>query len=132
MEAVDIRSNFPVMNGGDGIILSKRGDVCVGWEVLLPSAFRCNEQAYDTLVSSMASAIGLLPDYTIVHKQDIYMRKRYVSEPVRGFLEEAYERHFDGREYLDHRCLLWLSFSSRKNVRGLHRPCRRVRRLPAT
>ena len=118
MESVDIRSNFPVMNGGDGIILSKRGDICVGWEVLLPSAFRCNEQAYDTLVSSMASAIGLLPDYTIVHKQDIYMRKRYVSEPVRGFLEEAYERHFDGREYLDHRCLLWLSFSSRKNVRG--------------
>lgn len=118
MEAVDIRSNFPVMNGGDGIILSKRGEICVGWEVLLPSAFRCNEQAYDTLVSSMASAIGLLPDYTIVHKQDIYMRKRYVSEPVRGFLEEAYERHFDGREYLDHRCLLWLSFSSRKNVRG--------------
>ena len=118
MESVDIRSNFPVMNGGGGIILSKRGDICVGWEVLLPSAFRCNEQAYDTLVSSMASAIGLLPDYTIVHKQDIYMRKRYASEPVRGFLEEAYERHFDGREYLDHRCLLWLSFSSRKNVRG--------------
>ena len=118
MEAVDIRSNFPVMNGGDGIILSKRGDICVGWEVLLPSAFRCNEQAYDTLVSSMASAIGLLPDYTIVHKQDIYMRKRYAAEPVRGLLEEAYERHFDGREYLDHRCLLWLSFSSRKNVRG--------------
>ena len=118
MESVDIRSNFPVMNGGDGIILSKRGDICVGWEVLLPSAFRCNEQAYDTLVSSMASAIGLLPDYTIVHKQDIYMRKRYASEPVRGFLEEAYERHFDGREYLDHKCLLWLSFSSRKNVRG--------------
>ena len=118
MESVDIRSNFPVMNGGGGIILSKRGDICVGWEVLLPSAFRCNEQAYDTLVSSMASAIGLLPDYTIVHKQDIYMRKRYASEPVRGFLEEAYERHFDGREYLDHKCLLWLSFSSRKNVRG--------------
>ena len=84
----------------------------------MPSAFRCNEQAYDTLVSSMASAIGLLPDYTIVHKQDIFMRKRYASEPVRGFLEDAYERHFDGREYLDHRCLLWLSFSSRKNVRG--------------
>ena len=46
------------------------------------------------------------------------MRKCYASEPVHGFLEEAYERHFDGREYLDHRCFLWLSFSSKKNVRG--------------
>ncbi len=118
MEAVDIRSNFPVMNGGDGIILSKRGDICVGWEVQLPPAFRCNEEKYDSLIASLAGAVTLLPDYTIVHKQDIYMRKCYASEPVRGFLEEAYERHFDGREYLDHRCLLWLSFSSRKNVRG--------------
>ena len=132
METIDIRDNFPVMNGGDGIILSKRGDVCVGWEVQLPPAFRCNEEKYDSLVAAMASAIGLLPDYTIVHKQDIFMKKRYVSEICRssrrmteggqrmtdGFLEEAYEEHFDGREYLDHRCLLWLTFSSRKNVRN--------------
>ena len=33
-------------------------------------------------------------------------------------MEKAYEEHFDGREYLDHRCFLWLSFSSKKNVRG--------------
>ena len=121
MEAIDIRQCFPVMNGGDGVIMSKRGDICVGWEVLLPPAFRCNEEKYDSLVQSMASAIAMLPDYTVVHKQDVFMRKRYrcpVGPGMTGFLEEAYERHFDGREYLDHRCFLWLSFSSRKNVRG--------------
>ncbi|MBP5567005.1 MAG: hypothetical protein J6X57_05940, partial [Bacteroidales bacterium] len=118
MEQIDIRDNFPVMNGGDGIILSKRGDICMGWEVLLPPAFRCNEEKYDSLIASLGGAIALLPDYTIIHKQDIFMRKRYSSERVSGFLEKAYEEHFDGREYLDHRCFLWLSFSSKKNVRG--------------
>ena len=121
MEAVDIRQCFPVMNGGEGVILSKRGDICVGWELTLPPAFRCNEEKYDSLVQSMAAAIALLPDYTIVHKQDVFMRKAYrcpVGPGMTGFLEEAYERHFDGREYLDHKCRLWLSFSSRKNVRG--------------
>jgi len=118
MEQIDIRDNFPVMNGGDGVILSKRGDICVGWELVLPPAFRCNEAAYDSLVASLAAAIQLLPDYTIVHKQDVFMRKRYASEQVSGFLEQAYEEHFDGREYLDHKCRLWLSFSSKKNVRG--------------
>ena len=118
MEQIDIRNNFPVMNGGDGIILSKRGDICMGWEVLLPSAFRCNEEKYDSLIASLGGAIALLPDYTIIHKQDVFMRKRYSSERVSGFLEKAYEEHFDGREYLDHRCFLWLSFSSKKNVRG--------------
>ena len=118
MEAIDIRDNFPVMNGGDGIILSKRGDICLGWEVQLPPTFRCNEAGYDSLVGTLAGAIALLPDYTIVHKQDIFMRKHYDAAPAKGFLEEAYERHFDGREYLDHHCLLWLSFSSKKNVRS--------------
>ena len=126
MEQIDIRDNFPVMNGGDGVILSKRGDVCVGWELQLPPAFRCNEEKYDSILASLGSAIALLPDYTIIHKQNVFMRKRYVAERCpagsgmtkQGFLEEAYERHFDGREYLDHRCLLWLSFSSKKNVRG--------------
>ena len=118
MEQIDIRDNFPVMNGGDGVILSKRGDICLGWELQLPPAFRCNEEKYDSLVGTLSAAIQLLPDYTIVHKQDVFMRKRYEAEKVSGFLEKAYEEHFDGREYLDHRCLLWLSFSSRKNVRG--------------
>ena len=140
METIDIRDNFPVMNGGDGVILSKRGDICVGWELTLPPAFRCNEGGYDSLLGTLSGAIALLPDYTIVHKQDVFMRKRYEAEAPStmlrvtkgvqrmtkgapgmtktGFLEDAYERHFDGREYLDHRCFLWVSFSSKKNVRG--------------
>ena len=60
MEQIDIRDNFPVMNGGDGIILSKRGDICMGWEVLLPPAFRCNEEKYDSLIASLGGAIALL------------------------------------------------------------------------
>ena len=118
MEKIDIRDCFPVLNGGEGVILSKRGDICVGWEVQLPPAFRCNEQQYDGVIRALAGAIGLLPDYTVVHKQDIFMRKQYTTEHARGFLEEAYERHFDGREYLDHKCLLWLCFSNKKLVRG--------------
>ena len=113
-----MRGCFPVMNGGDGVILSKRGDVCYGWEVELPPAFRCNEERYDAIVQALFSAVTLLPDYAIVHKQDVYMKKKYVAEQSDGLLQEAYERHFDGREYLDHRCRLFLIFSSKKNVRG--------------
>ena len=113
-----MRGCFPVMNGGDGVILSKRGDVCYGWEVLLPPAFRCNEERYDAIVQALHSAVTLLPDYAIVHKQDVYMKKEYVAEKSAGFLQEAYEMYFNGREYLDHRCRLFLTFSSKKNVRG--------------
>ncbi len=125
METINIRDCFPVMNGGDGVIVSKRGDVCVGWEVTLPAAFRCNEEGYDALLGALAGAIGLLPEYTVVHKQDVFMRKVYEGDTLAslgmtrgGFLEEAYERHFDGRAYLDHKCRIWLCFSTRKHVHG--------------
>ena len=113
-----MRGCFPVMNGGDGVILSKRGDVCYGWEVVLPPTFRCNEEKYDVIIQALYSAVTLLPDYTIVHKQDVYMKKKYVSEASNGLLQEAYERHFDGREFLDHICRIFVTFSSRRNVRG--------------
>lgn len=118
MEKIDIRDCFPVMNGGDGVILSKRGDICVGWEMSFPPAFRCNEERYDSIIRTLDSAIVLLPDYCIVHKQDIYMKKKYSSERVKGFLNEAYERYFDGREFLDHKCRLFVTFSNRNNVKG--------------
>ena len=118
MEKIDIRDCFPVMDGGDGVIMSRRGDICVGWELGLPPAFRCNEERYDSIVKSLGAAISLLPDYAIVHKQDVFMKKRYVPDTDgTGFLDEAYERHFSGREYIDHSCRVFLIFSSKKNVR---------------
>jgi len=106
------------MNGGDGIILSKRGDICIGWTLRLPPAFRCNGEMYKKMVDTMSSAIALLPPYTILHKQDIYFKKRYSPSPANGFLQEAYERHFEGREYLEHVCRIFLTLSSKKNIKS--------------
>lgn len=118
MEKIDIRENFPLINGGDGIMISKRGELCVGWEIILPAAFRCNEDGYDSIVRSLKAAIMLLPDYSIVHKQDVFMRKAYKPENVSGFLESAFERHFDARTYLDHKCRIFLTLSNKGNVKG--------------
>ena len=118
MEKIDIRDCFPVINGRDGVILSKGGDICIGWELSLPPAFRCNEEKYDSLIKSFSAAIAMLPDYSIVHKQDIFMKRRYKASDAKGFLDAAYERYFDGREYLDHSCRIFLVFSCPKNIKG--------------
>ena len=44
METINIRDCFPILSGSEGVILSKRGDICVGWEVTLPPSFRLNEE----------------------------------------------------------------------------------------
>ncbi len=118
MEKINIRECFPVMNGGDGVLLSKRGDITIGWQISLPPAYSCNEEDYDKIIQSIHSAVKLLPDWAIVHKQDIYMYDRYSAGIAETFLEEQYEKHFRGRKYLNHECRLWLTFSNKSNVRG--------------
>lgn len=118
METINLRNCFPVIDGGDGLIFSKRGDITFAWELTLPPAFRCNPERYDSLVTTFKAAISMLPDWSIVHKQDLFFKKRYIREERSGFLSSAYERHHDGRQYLSHRCRLFVTFSNRKNARG--------------
>ena len=53
-----------------------------------------------------------MPNFSIVHKQDIFITGKY--EPDTGkdeisFLSRSFERHFNERPYLDHTCYLFLT-----------------------
>ena len=108
---------FPLEGVDDGFILSKRGDVTVGWELTLPAAFTVGGQGYDSLTRAMASAVRALPDWCIVHRQDIYLTRAYEPDGSRtSFLGRAYERHFEGRPFMQARHFLYLTFSSRASA----------------
>ena len=105
----ELESVFPLAGVDDGYILSRSGDVTVGWELTLPTAFTVDRASYDAMLRSMASAIRALPDWTMVHRQDIYLDRTYRAEDRTAFLDSAYERHFDGRQYLEGRHYLYLT-----------------------
>ena len=109
----ELDSLFPLAGTDDGYILSKRGDVTVGWELTLPTAFSSSREAYDSSLRAMAAAIRALPDWYIVHRQDIYLDRTYRSEERTAFLDRAYDRHFEGRRYPEGRHFLYLTLSSR-------------------
>lgn len=106
---------FPLMGMKDDIIYSKRGELTIGWELTLPVAYTLSESDYDSLVNSFYSAIKLLPVWCILHKQDVYTYEEYRGggQESRGFLEECYDRHFEGRRYLVHHCYLYLTQSKK-------------------
>ncbi len=109
-------SVFPLAGVDDGYILSKRGDVTVGWELTLPVAFTVDTASYDAMLRSMASAVRALPDWSVVHRQDIYLEREYRAADRPAFLDAAYERHFAGRRYLDGRHFLYLTRSVRASA----------------
>lgn len=109
----ELESVFPLAGVDDGYILSRSGDVTVGWELTIPTAFTVDRASYDAMLRSMASAIRALPDWTMVHRQDIYLDRTYRAEDRTAFLDSAYERHFDGRHYLEGRHYLYLTFAGK-------------------
>lgn len=111
MKILGLDSIFPLMAVKDGIILSKTGDLTMGWQVQLPAAFELQEDGYDQIIIRLSSALRRLPPCCIVHKQDVYSYNDYQPQiqDSDGYLRQSYENHFGGRPYLTHKCYIYLT-----------------------
>lgn len=107
---------LPIMTVRDGFIISRRGDVTIGWELTLPAKYSLTEADYDDMLMSMASAVKVLPQWTLVHRQDIYTYREYTAGKKKGFLKSSYNEHFRGRRYLCHRSFLYLTYTSKSSA----------------
>jgi len=107
---------FPLMGMKDGVVISKRGDLTVGWELTLPDAFSLLESDYDEMAGALASAVRILPPWTMVHRQDVYLYEPYKPKEGQSFLQSSYEKHFEGRRYMTHRQFLFLTLSSKASA----------------
>ena len=110
----------PVMCIMDDVIVSRRGELTVGWELSLPVAYSLSEQEYDAMILRFYEAVRKLPAWTVVHRQDLYLWDEWHPERseswAKGFLEDSFDRHFDGRRYLTHRAFLWLTLSGKQSL----------------
>jgi conjugation system TraG family ATPase len=93
-------------------ILSKSGDVTIGYEVTLPELFTLSDSEYEALHQVLVKAIRVLPPGTVFHKQDWFTETLYQPDfEKRGvsFLSRSSERFFNERPYLDHSCFIFLT-----------------------
>ncbi|WP_262710560.1 TraG family conjugative transposon ATPase [Dinghuibacter silviterrae] len=103
---------MPIYKVEQDCILSRQGDMTLAFEVTLPEIFTLSGDDFEALHQAWIKAIRLLPDHSIVHKQDWFVESRYHAEFDKGdptFLARASERFFNERPYLDHQCYLFLT-----------------------
>lgn len=121
VSSISMDSVFPLLSVVDDVIISKRGELTMGWELTLPDAFTLSESDYDDLIGAFSSAIRGLPPWTMVHRQDIYLSHSYQGDTeVKGFLNRSFENHFDGRLYRTHHQYLYLTRSSGTSATKSH------------
>ena len=61
-----------------------------------------------------------MPNFSIVHKQDIFITEKYELDIRRdelSFLSRSFERHFNERPYLHHTCYLFLTKTTKERSR---------------
>ena len=62
----------------------------------------------------------MLPNYSILHKQDIFITEKYEPDSRKdalSFLSRSFARHFNERPYLHHTCYLFLTKTTRERSR---------------
>ena len=100
MKAATLESRFPLMAVEHGCIISKDADITVAYRVELPEVFTLTRAEYEAMHSTWVKAVKVLPEYSIVHKQDIFIEESYRPEACgeeRSFLSRSFERHFNER-----------------------------------
>lgn len=109
----DFEKIFPIMAIRDGVVISKRGDVTIGWRLSLPPQYSLDAASYTAIHNQFHRAIKDLPEWTMVHRQDVFFRRKYKSKTGRGFLDRSYQNHFRGREYLEHEQYVFLTLTNK-------------------
>ena len=73
---------IPVMAVKDNVMISRRGDLTLGWELTLPPAFSMMEDEYDAVTMRLYEAVRKVQPWTIIHRQDVYTYDRYVPNSL--------------------------------------------------
>ena len=116
-----LESKFPILAIEQDCLLTKEADISVGFEVQLPELFTISGEDYEILHSLWHKAIKVLPQYTVIHKQDWFIKEQYEPE-LQGenlsFLSHSYEKHFNKRPFLNHRCYLFITQTTKNRMRA--------------
>ena len=120
LKAATIESKFPLLSVEHDCIISKDADITIAYRVDLPELFTVTNTEYETIHSAWTKAIKVLPDYSIIHKQDWFVKENYkpaTDKENMSFLSRSFERHFNERPFLNHTCFLFLTKTTKDRMR---------------
>lgn len=92
----------------------------MAFEVELPELYTVTADEYEAMHSSWIKAAKVLPEHSVVCKQDWFVKETYrpkTDDGEQSFLTRSYELHFNERPYLNHKCYLFLTKTTRERSR---------------
>jgi len=119
---MEIEKIFPVWKVEDDAMISTSGDLTIGFRLVLPETGTLASAQFDAAQQAFVRAIRVLPNGSIFHKADYFVRSRVKANFNSGlgaglgsgagsdsFLSRASELHFNERVFLEHECFVFLT-----------------------
>ena len=103
---------------GVGVLYTKTGEYSAVLKIENPvQKYSANIDSYYDFTHLFSALALTLGEGYAIHKQDIFVRKRFVNEDTgkQEFLSESYFRYFKGRAYTDSMCYLTITQEARKS-----------------
>ena len=120
LKAETLERRFPLLSVENGCIVSKDADLTMAFEVELPELYTVTADEYEAMHSSWIKAVKVLPEHSVVCKQDWFVKETYrpkTDDGEQSFLTRSYELHFNERPYLNHKCYLFLTKTTSERSR---------------
>ena len=103
---------------GVGVLYTKTGEYSAVLKIENPvQKYSADIDSYYDFTHLFTALAQTLGEGYAIHKQDIFVRKQFASEPADGqeFLSASYFRYFKGRPYTDSLCYLTITQEAKKN-----------------
>ncbi|MBY0482312.1 MAG: TraG family conjugative transposon ATPase, partial [Chitinophagaceae bacterium] len=112
---------LPIYAVEQDFILSKMGDITIGFSCVLPEIFTMSSDEFEAFHQGWVKAIKVLPVGCVLYKQDWFMEEKHQADysSDKSFLLRSSERYFNERQYLDHTCYLFLTKRPKDRVQPI-------------
>ena len=103
---------------GVGVLYTKTGEYSAVLKIENPvQKYSADIDSYYDFTHLFTALARTLGEGYAIHKQDIFVRKQFASEPADGqeFLSSSYFRYFKGRPYTDSLCYLTITQEAKKS-----------------
>ena len=117
MKTINLEKVRPILGiDEENFVISKLGSYSKIFKLKLPPIFSMSSDDYDRCLHEFNSIFSIIPDYVMIHKMDIYSKRKFSSSNIpnlnEDFLKEGYKRKFNEAPYIEHECYITITQSS--------------------
>ncbi|WP_405208492.1 TraG family conjugative transposon ATPase [Aquimarina sp. LLG6339-5] len=109
---------FPIYAVENDLIISKNGDITVGYKLQLPQIYSLDKESINRINQLFDKIIRSLPENTIIQKQDYFFVDKIKEAVTQGdqILSRSDNKFFYEKPTLSHECYLFITKNSKSKI----------------